>query len=82
MRDNNNKDLLTPTPETIFNSRHDFQGCLQYLVKWTDTSNVQNTRELAVHLQTYEKTGLSLGLGLGLGLGSRFDLGLDLVLGS
>ena len=38
--DNNNKDLLTPIPETILDSYHNFQGCLQYLVKWTGTSNL------------------------------------------
>ena len=31
--DNNNKDLLTQIPETILDSYHNIQGCLQYLVK-------------------------------------------------
>ena len=33
LHDNNNKNLSTQIPETIFDSRHNFQGCLQYLVK-------------------------------------------------
>ena len=51
LHDDNNKDFLTQIPETILDSHHNFQGCLQYLVKWTGTNNVWNTRELAVYLQ-------------------------------
>ena len=33
LHDNNNKDPLTPIPETILDSCHNFEGRLQYLVK-------------------------------------------------
>ena len=52
LHDNNDKDLSTPILEMILDSRHNFQGCLQYLVKWTGTSNVWNIWELAAHHQT------------------------------
>ena len=55
LHDDNNKDPSTSIPETIFDSHHNFQNCLQYLVKWTGTSNLQNTWKLAAHLQTYPK---------------------------
>ena len=55
LHDNNNKDLSTQIPETILDSHYDFQGCLQYLFKWTGTNNIWNTWELAVHLQMCSK---------------------------
>ena len=51
LHDNNNRDPSTPIPELILDSCHNFQGCLQYFIKWTGTNNVRNTWELAVHLE-------------------------------
>ena len=50
--DNNDENPSTPIPETILDNCHNFQDCPQYLVKWTGTSNLQNTWKLAVRLQT------------------------------
>ena len=43
LHDDNSENLSAQIPETILDSCHNFQGCLQYLVKWTGTNNVQNT---------------------------------------